>query len=86
MSKSLAIGRHASSSSGCRHTRSVRVWTQIHQFLPPRRPATAASPGLPPAWLPKDASPQNHCTPRITHAAPRPGSLAQANRTARAAI
>ena len=37
MSKSLASGRQASSSSGWRHTRSVRVWTRIQRFRTPRR-------------------------------------------------
>ena len=32
MSNSRAIGRHASSSSGCRATMSTRVWTSIQFF------------------------------------------------------
>ena len=36
MSKSFASGRHASSSSGCRQTRSVRVWTRIQRLRTPR--------------------------------------------------
>ena len=37
MSKSCAIGRHASSSSGWRATRSTRLCTRIHCFRMPRR-------------------------------------------------
>ena len=37
MSKSCAIGRHASSSSGCAATRSVRLWTSSQRFRMPRR-------------------------------------------------
>jgi hypothetical protein len=56
MSKSFASGRQASSSSGCRQTRSVRVWTSSQRFLIPRALRACASSRLRAGWFQKRSS------------------------------
>ena len=63
MSKSFAIGRHASSRSGWRVTRSVRVWTRIQRFFTPLRMSAAASSRLLSGWFQKRSSAMKTASP-----------------------
>ena len=63
MSKSFAIGRHASSRSGWRVTMSVRVWTRIQRFFTPLRTSAAASSRLLSGWFQKRSSAMNTASP-----------------------